>query len=52
MINVAVVDDQAMVRAGLVALLNLESDLHVVGEGETGQDAIEVHSCQVWTSSC
>ena len=42
MINVAVVDDQAMVRAGLVALLNLESDLHVVGEGETGQDAIEV----------
>lgn len=42
MINIAVVDDQAMVRAGLVALLNLESDLQVVGEGKNGEEAIQI----------
>ncbi|MEB3180447.1 MAG: response regulator transcription factor [Nostocaceae cyanobacterium] len=42
MIKVLVVDDQSLVRQGLRALLELESDLDVVGEAENGQVAINL----------
>lgn len=37
-IRVAIVDDDALVRSGLVAILSLEPDLDVVGEGGDGAD--------------
>lgn len=42
MINVAVVDDHAIVRRGLVELLQSHSDLKVVAEGSSGVQAIEI----------
>ena len=40
-IKILLVDDQALIRQGLKALLELESDLEVIGEAENGQVAIE-----------
>jgi DNA-binding NarL/FixJ family response regulator len=40
MIRIVLVDDQHLIRQGLKALLELEADLEVVGEGENGQVAI------------
>ncbi len=40
-IRVLVVDDQALVRAGFVKLLEPEADLHVVGEAGDGIEAVE-----------
>jgi DNA-binding NarL/FixJ family response regulator len=40
-IRVLVVDDQALVRAGFVKLLEPEPDLHVVGEAGDGSEAVE-----------
>jgi DNA-binding NarL/FixJ family response regulator len=40
-IRVLVVDDQALVRAGFVKLLEPEDDLHVVGEAGDGAEAVE-----------
>jgi DNA-binding NarL/FixJ family response regulator len=40
MITVAVVDDQALVRAGFVALLDAEDDIDVVGEAPDGAAAV------------
>lgn len=40
MIRILLVDDQHLIRQGLKALLELEPDLEVVGEGENGQMAI------------
>ncbi|CAN5902721.1 response regulator transcription factor [soil metagenome] len=42
MIRVAVVDDQALVRAGFCALLDAESDIEVVAEAGDGQAAVEL----------
>lgn len=39
-IKVLVVDDHAIVRAGLRALLETGQDIHVVGEAENGQQAV------------
>ena len=39
-IRILVVDDHTIVRAGLVALLDTESDIVVVGEAEEGLDAL------------
>jgi len=39
-IRVVLADDQALVRAGLRALLDSESDLEVVGEAQDGAEAI------------
>ena len=39
-INVLIVDDQAMVRAGLHMILEAENDIRVVGEAEAGAKAV------------
>jgi two-component system response regulator NreC len=41
-IKVLLVDDHAVLRAGLTALLDAEDDLHVIGEASNGEDAIEL----------
>jgi two-component system response regulator DesR len=43
-IRLVIVDDQAMLRGALGALLELESDLTVVGVAGTGEEAVEVAS--------
>jgi DNA-binding NarL/FixJ family response regulator len=42
MIRVALVDDQALVRAGFRALLDAEADIEVVGEACEGADAVRL----------
>ncbi|HWK28340.1 MAG TPA: response regulator transcription factor [Solirubrobacter sp.] len=42
MIKVVVADDQALLRAGLRALIEAEDDLRVVGEAGDGAEAVEV----------
>ncbi|KST62077.1 response regulator [Mastigocoleus testarum] len=42
MIKVLLVDDQHLIRQGLKALLELETDLQIVGEAENGKEAIRV----------
>ncbi len=42
MINVLLVEDQALVRAGLRALLDQEADITVVGEASDGEEAIRM----------
>ena len=44
MIKVLLVDDQHLIRQGLKALLELETDLEIVGEAENGKEAIQVIS--------
>mgnify|MGYP005749264369 FL=1 len=41
-IKVAVVDDHDMVRKGLLAYLVTEPDIDIVGEGASGNEAIEI----------
>ncbi|MGW3293587.1 response regulator [Streptomyces xiamenensis] len=41
-ITVAIVDDQAMVRAGFAALLAAQSDIDVVGEAVNGAEGVEL----------
>jgi DNA-binding NarL/FixJ family response regulator len=40
-IKVLVVDDHAVVREGICALLNLQKDMEVIGEAVDGRDAID-----------
>ena len=42
MIRVAIVDDQAMVRAGFRLIVQSQSDMQVVGEAADGQEAIDL----------
>jgi DNA-binding NarL/FixJ family response regulator len=42
MIRVAVVDDQALVRAGFRMILEAEPDMTVVGEAGDGRDAVDL----------
>lgn len=42
-IRILVVDDHAIVRKGLVALLNTVEGLHVIAEASDGEQAIEAH---------
>ena len=42
MIRVLVIDDHAVVRAGIRMLLEGEPDFEIVGEGETGADAVRL----------
>ncbi len=41
MTRVLVVDDHAVVRQGLVALISTVADLEVVGEARDGEEAVE-----------
>jgi DNA-binding NarL/FixJ family response regulator len=41
-IRVMLADDQALIRAGLAALINAEDDLEVVGEAADGSEAVTV----------
>ncbi|HEX6071344.1 MAG TPA: response regulator transcription factor, partial [Longimicrobiaceae bacterium] len=41
LIRILLVDDHAILRSGLSALLELEPDLEVVGEASSGEEAIE-----------
>jgi len=41
LIRILLVDDNAVLRAGLKALLDAEDDLRVVGEGGTGEEGID-----------
>jgi DNA-binding NarL/FixJ family response regulator len=50
MIRVLLVDDQAIMRQGLKALLELESDIRVVGQGSNGRDALALVQAQLTTS--
>ncbi|HAP32182.1 MAG TPA: hypothetical protein DCQ14_03910 [Firmicutes bacterium] len=40
-IKVLVADDHTVVREGISALLNLQKDIHIVGEAVDGRDAVE-----------
>jgi two-component system response regulator NreC len=42
MITVAIADDSAIVRQNLRALLEMESDIHIVGEAADGLEAIRL----------
>ena len=42
MINVAIIDDHAIVRSGLRQFLSEQVDLRVVAEGSSGRDAIDI----------
>src|SRR5438105_15916071 len=42
-IKIMVIDDQAVVRQGFVALINTVSDMVVVTEGTSGQQALELY---------
>lgn len=46
MLKVLVVDDEAIVRDGLRAIIDLESDLEVVGEAADGVEALAAASAQ------
>jgi DNA-binding NarL/FixJ family response regulator len=41
-IRVLVADDQALVRAGFRAILEVQEDLEIVGEAATGSEAVAV----------
>lgn len=43
-IRILIVDDHAVVRKGIRALLATEEDLDVIGEAENGQQAVELYS--------
>ena len=42
MINIAIIDDHAIVRSGLRQYLSEQVDLRVVAEGSSGRDAIDI----------
>lgn len=42
MIRVVLVDDQALVRAGIRGLLDLTEDIHVIAEGTNGEEALSL----------
>ncbi|MGW0174261.1 response regulator [Rhodococcus sp. NPDC003322] len=44
MISVLLVDDHLVVRAGLRALLDSQTDIEVVGEADSGEDAVSLCS--------
>jgi DNA-binding NarL/FixJ family response regulator len=41
LIRILLVDDHAILRSGLSALLGLEADMEIAGEASTGEEAIE-----------
>lgn len=51
MIHVLLVDDQAILRQGLQALLNIEADLQIIGQASNGEEALNQIELQVETST-
>ena len=43
MISVLVVDDHKVVRAGFMAIINMQQDMRVAGEASDGAGAIELY---------
>jgi DNA-binding NarL/FixJ family response regulator len=43
-IRIMIIDDQAIVRQGFVALINTVADMEVIAEGINGQQAIDLYS--------
>ena len=41
-IRILVVEDQHIVREGMVAILSLQSDMEIVGEAENGIQAVQL----------
>ena len=39
-VSVFVVDDHPVVRSGLIALLSAQSNLEIVGEADSGEEAL------------
>ena len=50
-VRVLVVDDHALVRAGIRVLLNAQPDLRVVGEAATGEEGVRLAATRRITSS-
>lgn len=46
MIKIAIIDDHTVIRSGLRDYLDSQPDLQVVGEGDTGRDALALTSAQ------
>ena len=42
MITILLVDDQSLIRQGLRVLLELETDIEIIGEAENGQVALHL----------
>lgn len=42
MLKILIVEDQRLIREGLIALLSLEDDLTILGEAENGQAALDL----------
>jgi DNA-binding NarL/FixJ family response regulator len=42
-ITILAADDHPLIRAGLTAVLELESDMHVIGEASNGEEAQELY---------
>lgn len=42
MISLVIADDQELVRQGLRTILDAQADMHVVGEAETGRQAVRI----------
>jgi YesN/AraC family two-component response regulator len=47
-IRVLIVEDQAVVREGLAAILSYQADIEVVGQAKDGIEAVEMLSCLTW----
>ncbi|ERI91669.1 response regulator receiver domain protein [Clostridiales bacterium oral taxon 876 str. F0540] len=41
-IKIIIIDDERLIRQGLKIILNIYSDIEVVGEGENGEDALKL----------
>ena len=41
-IKILVVDDESVVREGVVAILSLQSDMEVLGDAHNGIDAVKI----------
>ncbi|MBQ1419874.1 MAG: response regulator transcription factor, partial [Desulfovibrio sp.] len=42
-LSIILVDDHALLRSGLAAMLEYEDDIEVIGEGSNGREAIELY---------